>query len=59
MSMCFFIFSTLLVFFAQHTMMVLIMLLAPKTVDYFKNVFICFGIVTIAVWWSCICSDAA
>lgn len=42
---------TLLLFVAQHSMMVLIMLLAPKTVDYFKNVFIRFGIVTIAAFW--------
>ena len=39
-------------FVAQHIIMVLIMLLAPKTVDYFKNLLIRFGIVTIAVWWS-------
>jgi len=59
MSMSFCSIVTLLVFVAQHTMMFLIMLLAPKTVVYFKNVFIRFGIVTIAVWWSCICSDAS
>jgi hypothetical protein len=33
-------------------MMVMIMLLAPKTVGYFKNEVIRFGVVTMADWWS-------
>jgi hypothetical protein len=32
-------------------MTVMTMLLAPKTVGYFKNAVILFGVVTVAEWW--------